>query len=433
MPGGDVAFASVSTVFFLQLFVILGLCGVVGWIARRWFGQPTMVGEMIAGIMLGPSLLGWVAPELRQALFPEETRSILFALSQLGIGVYMFLVGLRLRREHFSHAGPGAVAVSLSGMAVPFLAAIIITPWLTSLPILFPSHVNQLQATLFVGMAISITAFPMLARIIHERGLEGTELGTLALTAGAFDDVVAWTVLAILLATVGGSGLAPILAIGGSVAFVLFMATIGVRLLAPLGAWATRGGQVTQPILAIVILLLLFAAFLMDAIGIHAAFGGFVLGAALPKGALSEGVAKKLEPFVLVVLVPLVFAFAGFNTQLGLLLDKGLIILMLAIVLISILSKWGACWAAARLTGHDSQTAHGVGILMNARGMMEIVVLNIGLQHGIIGPALFSMFAVMAIITTLMTAPLFRHVVLKRMQPSSGDCLLPADAGTARS
>ena len=397
-----------SAIVFLQLFVILALCRLAGWIAHRWLGQPMLVGEMIAGIMLGPSILGWAAPEVSQALFPEETRSILLALSQLGIGVYMFLVGLRLRRDHFRNAGRSAIAVSASGMAAPFLVAVFITPWLVGMPFLFPSHVSQFQATLFIGAAMSITAFPMLARLVHERGLEGTKLGTLALTAGAFDDVVAWTVLAILLATVGGSGLAPILAIGGSVAFVLFMATIGARLLAPLEIWVRREGRLTQSIFSVVVLLLLASAFLMEVVGIHAAFGGFVLGAALPRGMLTEGLEQKLEPFALVFFVPLVFAIAGFNTQLGLLLDPTLFGLTIMIILLAILSKWGACWAAARLTGQDNQTAHGVGILMNTRGLMEIVLLTIALRHGIIGPALFSMFALMAIVTTLMTTPLFR-------------------------
>ena len=320
----------------------------------------------------------------------------------------MFLVGLRLRRDHFRNAGRSAIAVSASGMAAPFLVAVFITPWLVGMPFLFPSHVSQFQATLFIGAAMSITAFPMLARLVHERGLEGTKLGTLALTAGAFDDVVAWTVLAILLATVGGSGLAPILAIGGSVAFVLFMATIGARLLAPLEIWVRREGRLTQSIFSVVVLLLLASAFLMEVVGIHAAFGGFVLGAALPRGMLTEGLEQKLEPFALVFFVPLVFAIAGFNTQLGLLLDPTLFGLTIMIILLAILSKWGACWAAARLTGQDNQTAHGVGILMNTRGLMEIVLLTIALRHGIIGPALFSMFALMAIVTTLMTTPLFR-------------------------
>lgn len=189
--------AALSVAFFLQLFAIVATCRGVGWLAKRYFGQPQVVGEMIAGVILGPSLLGWRAPVLQAALFPAASKPVLYVLAQLGVGLYMFLVGLGFRSEQFRAQARSASAVSLAGMAAPFAVAVAITPWLVGQG-LFGAGVTVFQASLFMGAAISITAFPMLARIIHERGLSNTPLGTLSLSAGAIDDAGAWCVLAIV-------------------------------------------------------------------------------------------------------------------------------------------------------------------------------------------------------------------------------------------
>ena len=200
--------AQLSVAFFLQMAVIIAACRLVGWLAKRYLGQPQVVGEMIAGVILGPSLFGLLAPELQAVIFPKEARSILFVGAQFGVGLYMFLVGLGFQKDHFKQNATSAAAVSLSGMAAPFMVAALLAPWLLSHG-LFGEGINQMQAWLFMGAAISITAFPMLARIIHERGLSGTPLGTLSLSAGAIDDAGAWCVLAIVLATLGdGAGVA---------------------------------------------------------------------------------------------------------------------------------------------------------------------------------------------------------------------------------
>ena len=405
--------AELSVAFFLQMAIIIAACRIVGWLAKRYLGQPQVVGEMIAGVILGPSLFGLLAPDLQAALFPKESRSILFVGAQLGVGLYMFLVGLGFRRDHFRANAKSAAAVSLAGMAAPFLVAVAIAPWLVAEG-LFGRGIQIWQAMLFMGAAISITAFPMLARIIHERGLSGTRLGSLSLAAGAIDDAGAWCVLAIVLASFGAGPMVAIMAIAGGGAFALFMLTLGPKLLGPLGRIVEREGRLSPTVLGIVLILFMLCAWAMDAVGIHAVFGGFILGVAMPRGLLSDEVKRQLEPFAVLVLLPMFFTFSGLNTQLTMVNSLGLLAVTVVILLGSILAKGGACWAAARLTGQDNATAMGIGALMNARGLMELIIINIGLQKGVIGPALFSILVLMAIITTLMASPLFEWVYGKK-------------------
>jgi Kef-type K+ transport system membrane component KefB len=403
-----------SIAFFAQLAVILIACRLVGWFGRRFLGQPQVVGEMIAGVLLGPSLLGWLAPDLQAALFPKETKGVLFVGAQLGVGLYMFLVGLGFDRSHFRIHGRSAAAVSISGMAAPFLVAVLITPWLMTISGLFTPSVTRFEATLFMGAAISITAFPMLARIIHERGITNSPLGTLSLSAGAIDDAGAWTVLAIVLASFGEGPAVAVKALVGGIGFAVFMLLLGPRLFAPLGRWAEREAGVSQTLLGVVLILFMLSAFAMDVVGIHAVFGGFVLGCVLPRGRLADELRAKLEPMTVVLLLPMFFTFSGLNTELAMVDSWPLVAVATAILAASILAKGGACWAAARLTGQDNPTALAIGALMNARGLMELIIINIGLQRGIIGPALFSVLVLMAIVTTLMASPLFEWVYGKR-------------------
>ena len=370
-------------------------------------------------MLLGPSLFGLLAPDLQHMLFPKESKAVLYVGAQMGVGLYMFIVGLGFRADHFKSNAKSAVAVSLSGMAAPFLVAIAIAPWLLSQG-LFGKGIDAFQAALFMGAAISITAFPMLARIIHERGLSKTPLGTLSLSAGAIDDAGAWSVLAIVLATFGGGAGVAIKAIVGGLAFVVFMLTIGRKLLAPLGRWAEREGKVSPSLLGVVVMLFMLSAWAMDAVGIHAVFGGFILGVAMPRGLLGEEIRRQLEPFAVLVLLPMFFTFSGLNTQLTMVNSLGLLAVTVVILLGSILAKGGACWAAARLTGQDNATAMGIGALMNARGLMELIIINIGRERGLISDQLFAMLVIMAIVTTLMASPIFDRLV--------GPTTPPADA-----
>jgi len=402
-----------SVAFFLQMFVILAVCRIVGTLARR-IGQPQVVGEMIAGVLLGPSLLGLFFPGLQKQLFPPDSLKILYVGSQLGVGLYMFLVGVEFKRDLFASRVRSAVAVSVSGMLAPFALGSGLALWLIGVPGLFSDKATQFEAILFLGAAMSITAFPMLARIIYERGLTGTALGTLALAAGAIDDMAAWCVLAIVLASFGGGALMAIKAIAGGVAYGVLVLTVGRRLLAHLGAAAERAGKVTPTMLAITLMCFTLGAWTTDAIGIHAVFGGFLLGAAMPRGLFTRELTRQLESFAVVFLLPMFFTFSGLNTRLDMVNNLQMLLLALVILGAAIVGKAGACWAAARLNGEDNRTALAVGTLMNARGLMELIILNIGLQKGIIQPALFSMMVLMAIVTTLMASPVFELVYGRR-------------------
>ena len=404
--------------FFLQMTVILLACRLVGWLARS-IGQPQVVGEMIAGVLIGPSLLGYIWPDSAKLIFTPESRGILYVGAQLGVGLYMFLVGLEFNTGHFRSRARSAACVSIAGMLVPFILGGLLVLWLQHVPGIFSPKVRYFEGALFLGAAIAITAFPMLARIISERGLSGTSLGTLALEAGDIDDAAAWCVLAVVLATFGASHPVTIggvtigaqtVAIGGAAIYGVFALTIGRKLLAGFGRIAEKEGGVSQTMMAITLALFCLAAWYTDIIGVHAVFGGFILGIAMPRGLFATEIRKKIEPFAVVFLLPMFFTFSGLNTKLNVLVDPKLMLVGVVILLASVLGKGVACWAAARLNGEDNPTSLAVGTLMNARGLMELIIINIGLQRGIIGDALFSILVIMAIATTLMATPIFEWV-----------------------
>ena len=398
-----------SIAFFLQMFFILAVCRLVGLLARK-LGQPQVVGEMIAGVLIGPSLFGLVCPGLQQALFPKDSLKLLYVAAQLGVGLYMFLVGVEFESNLFRSRIRGAAAVSISGMLVPFALGAGLALAFVRLPGLFSEKATSAQAVLFLGAAMSITAFPMLARIIYERRLTGTSLGTLALAAGAIDDGAAWCVLAVVVATFGAGSFVAVKAIGGGLAYAILMLTLGRKMLAPLGAAAEKTGQLSPTLLAITLMLLMLGAWFADAIGLHAVFGGFLLGIAMPRGLFARELKRQLEPFALVFLLPMFFTYSGLNTRLDMVNNWQMLLIALAVLLAACIGKGVACWAAARLSGEDNRTALAIGTLMNARGLMELIILNIGLQQGIIQPALFSIMVLMAVVTTLMASPVFEWV-----------------------
>jgi Kef-type K+ transport system membrane component KefB len=303
-------------------------------------------------------------------------------------------------------------------MVVPFILGGVLAPWLLTVPGLFAEKTVVYQAGMFMGAAIAITAFPMLARIIYERGLSGTSLGTLALAAGAIDDAAAWCVLAIVLASFGGGehvfmGMPvnpAVLAIAGGLGYAALMLTVGKRALGVLGRIAEREGGVSSTLLAVVLLLFCLGAWFTDAIGIHAVFGGFILGIAMPRGMVTEQVTRKVEPFTVIFLLPMFFTFSGLNTSLKVMMEPSILWVAIVVLLASTLGKGVACWAAARLNGEDNRTSLAIGALMNSRGLMELIIINIGLQKGVIGPKLFAILVIMAIVTTLMASPVFEWV-----------------------
>jgi Kef-type K+ transport system membrane component KefB len=401
--------------FLLQLAVILAAAQVFGYLAR-FIGQPKVVGEMIAGVVLGPSLFGLFWPEWQQQIFPVDTMPVLYFGAQVGVGLYMFLVGLEFNTNLFKQQARSAIAVSLAGMLVPFTVAALLCLWLLDMPGLFAADISYGNAALFLGAAIAITAFPMLARIIYERGLSGTSLGALALAAGAIDDAAAWTVMAVVLASFGGGALLAVKAVLGGVAYAALMFTKVTGWLQPLANHIEAKGEMSWGQFGFLLVLFAISAYSMEWVGLHAVFGGFILGIAMPRGAIVEHLRKRLEKITIFVLLPMFFTYSGLKTQLTILADWEVMSVALVILAASIFAKGIACWAAARLTGSDNRTAMAVGALMNARGLMELIIINIALKFGVIEPTLFSIMVLMAIVTTLMATPLFELVYGRHMK-----------------
>lgn len=392
---------------FLQLAIILAACRVVGW-AGRLIGQPQVVGEMIAGVLLGPSLLGLLAPEAHAALFPKNaTMTVIYCMAQIGLVLYMFLVGVEFNAGLLRERARSAIAVSVAGMVVPFALGALIALHYFEDRTLFHEGVGRGEAALFLGAAMCITAFPMLARIIYERGIAGTRLGTLALSAGSIDDAAAWCVLAIVLASFQDNPQIAVWAIAGGVGYALFVLLVLKPGLRPLGRFVERRGM-TPSAFSVILILLVLAAWYTDFVGIYAVFGAFILGAAIPRGALASALEEKIEPLTTNFLLPLFFVYSGLNTRIDLVDSWDLWIIAAVVLAAACIGKFAACWAAARLCGEDSRTATAIGALMNARGLMELIILNIGLERGLITPQLFSVMVIMAIATTLMATPAFQ-------------------------
>jgi len=396
----------ISIAFFLALAAILLACRLVGYLAR-FLGQPQVVGEMIAGVLLGPSLLGWIAPGLQDRLFPDAVMPVLYAVAQVGLVLYMFLVGLDFDLALLRRRARSAVAVSWAGILAPFALGAAIAWAFHGEELLFAAGVSTGQAALFMGAAMSITAFPMLARIIHERGLSGTSMGTLALAAGSADDAAAWCILAVVLASFSGSPAIALWAIGGGLAFALVAFLVLRPLLARAGSWITRRGAYDSVALPGALTLLMFAAWYTDEVGIYAVFGAFVLGAAMPGGEIARQIERRIQPLTVNLLLPLFFIYSGLNTRIGLVDSPVLWGIAGLVLLAACLGKGAACYLAARLSGEPPREALGIGALMNARGLMELIILNIGLERGVITPTLFSIMVLMAIATTLMALPAF--------------------------
>lgn len=402
--------AATAIHFFLELAVILGTCRVVGMLAQR-LGQTQVVGEMIAGVLLGPSLLGAMAPGVQHQLFPPgQANVVLYTTAQIGLVLYMFLIGLNFDVNLIKHRIGTATAVSAAGILAPLaLGALIAVPLLNGGKF-FGHDVTLVMAMMFLGASIATTAFPMLARIIFEKKLSGTPLGTLALACGATDDALSWCILAVVLAIHRGNPAVAATAIIGGILYALVLMTIGRRSLAFLGTRSERDQAITPSVLCTVLILLMACAWFTDTIGIYAIFGAFILGVAMPSGFFAEHLTAGLEPLVTTFLLPLFFVYSGLNTQIGLVDSPGLWALTLGILLVSIVGKGVACTAAARLMKVPRRESVALGALMNARGLIELILLNIGLEAGIITPTLFTILVLVAIVTTLMATPIFELV-----------------------
>ncbi|HTG31750.1 MAG TPA: cation:proton antiporter [Thermoanaerobaculia bacterium] len=396
----------ISVLVFLQIAIILGVCRLVGRLVRP-LGQPQVVGEMITGVLLGPSLFGLLLPDLQARLFPKPTLTVIYCLAQIGLALYMFLVGLEFDVGLIRNRMKSALSVSWAGTLTPFFLGCGVAWLLRDRFPLFAPDVKSWEAMLFMGAAMSITAFPMLARIIYERGLVGTSLGTLALAAGALGDAVAWCVLAIVLASFTGNLWIAVFAIGGGLLYALLTLTLGrgwlERLFVPREADDKRRGTV----IPLTLILVTACAWLTDSMGIYAVFGAFILGVAMPRGAVARHIEEAMTPLTTGLLVPMFFISSGLNTRIGLLDSPGLWAVAVLVLLVACLGKGIACGLAARLNGEPPRESFAIGALMNCRGLTELILLNIGLERGIITPTLFAVMVLMAITTTLMAMPAF--------------------------
>lgn len=340
-------------------------------------------------------------------MFPKQSMGTLYTISQLGLVLYMFLIGVEFKVDLIRSRLRSAASVSIAGILAPFILGCVIAAFLTQDATFFTQGVSSWEAMLFLGAAMSITAFPMLARIIYERGLAGTPLGTLALAAGSIDDATAWCVLAIVLSSFSGDGSIAVLAIGGGIVYTVCMLVIGRPLLRPFGTIAERANGISSAMLAVVLMLVSLSAWLTDSIGIYAVFGAFILGTAMPRGVFAHELERLLAPITTNLLLPLFFVYSGLNTRIGLIDSSFLLGVTIVILLAACLGKGVACWLAARLNGETQRDSIAIGTLMNARGLMELIILNIGLERNIITPTLFVIMVMMAIVTTLLASPIF--------------------------
>jgi Kef-type K+ transport system membrane component KefB len=394
------------TRLFVQLILVVVVARVCGGLARK-VGQPAVVGEMIAGILLGPSLVGWLWPGFFQMVFPPTSLGTLRMLSQIGVCLFMFVIGMELDLGQLKHQARTAVLVSQVSILFPYLLGVLAALWLY--PTLAAPGTTFLAFALFIGISMSITAFPVLARILEERGLTRTPLGTTALACAATDDVTAWTVLAFVVAIVKAGGLAPaLLSIALVVLFVaLMLLWVKPRLPGWLGHVAHESGAPSKGVMAGTVVFLFTCALVTDVIGIHALFGSFLAGIAMPsQGELRKSLQVRLEHFSSIFLLPLFFVFTGLRTQMGLLGEPAAWLICLALIAIATVGKLGGSMLASRMTGINWIDSFALGALMNTRGLVELIALNIGYDLGILSPRIFTMLVLTALATTAMTGPL---------------------------
>lgn len=387
-----------------QIVTIILVSRIFGFIFRK-IHQPTVIGEIIAGIALGPSLLGLLFPEFFAALFPANSLDNLSLLSQVGLILFMFMVGMELDLKVIRNKVKDAVVVSNAGILIPFTLGM-------GLAYFIYGHfakpgVPFLPFGLFLGMAMSITAFPVLARIVQERGIHKTRLGTLVITCAAADDISAWCMLAAIIAIAqAGSFLSSLYVILLSIAYVFLMFKVVRPFLKRVGDLHSTRENLSKQVVAIFFLTLLISSFTTEMIGIHALFGAFLAGTIMPENTKFRNIfIQKIEDVALVLLLPLFFVFTGLRTQIGLLNDLYLWKITGLIILVAVTGKFMGSALAAKFVGQNWRDSLSIGALMNTRGLMELVVLNIGYDLGILSPEIFSMMVIMALVTTFMTGP----------------------------
>ena len=391
-------------ILLLQIITIVIVARFFGWIFRK-IGQPTVIGEIIAGIFLGPSVVGMYLPEYSAMLFPVESLGNLQFLSQIGLILFMFVIGMELDLKVLKNKANDAVVISHASIVFPFALGIGLSYFIYHR--FAPAGVEFLAFSLFMGIAMSITAFPVLARIVQERGIHKTRLGTIVITCAAADDITAWCLLAAVIAIVkAGTFMSSLYVIGCATLYVLMMLFVVKPFLKKVGDLYANRNELSKPIVAIFLLTLIISSYMTEVIGIHALFGAFMTGAIMPDSTKFRNIfIEKVEDVALILLLPLFFVFTGLRTQIGLISDPELLKITGYIILVAVAGKFVGSALAARFVGQNWRDSLTIGALMNTRGLMELVVLNIGFDLGVLSPEIFTMMVIMALVTTFMTGP----------------------------
>ncbi|WP_281634062.1 cation:proton antiporter [Flavobacterium luteolum] len=391
-------------ILLAQIITIILVARLFGWFFRK-IGQPSVIGEMIAGIVLGPSLVGMYFPEFSAALFPKESLGNLQFLSQIGLILFMFVIGMELDLKVLKNKAHDAVVISHASIVIPFALGLSLAYFIYET--FAPQGVEFSSFGLFMGIAMSITAFPVLARIVQERGMQKTKLGTIAITCAAADDITAWCILAVVIAIVkAGSLSSSLYVIGMAILYVIIMLKIVRPFLKRVGDLNATRESLNKPVVAIFFITLLISAYASELIGIHALFGAFLAGAIMPENNKFRNIfIEKVEDVSIIVLLPLFFVFTGLRTQIGLLNDPELWKITGLIILVAVVGKFFGSALAAKFMGQNWKDSLAIGALMNTRGLMELVVLNIGYDLGVLSAEIFTMMVIMALLTTFMTGP----------------------------
>jgi Kef-type K+ transport system membrane component KefB len=386
----------------------------------RYIHQPPVIGEVVGGILLGPSVLGAVWPEAQRVLLPAESAPFLGVIAQLGVVLYMFIVGLHFDLRILRTSGQATLAISHASIVAPFVLGGALALGLYGG--LAGDNIAFTPFALFIGVSLSVTAFPVLARILSDKGLHKTELGMLALTCAAVDDVTAWCLLAFVVSLSQSTIANGVATLVLTVAYIAVMFAVVRPLAARVVPRLERVGRLDQTGLAVIVVALLASALATELIGIHAIFGAFLLGAVIPpESRVAHDITERLDDLVRVMFLPAFFAFTGMRTEIGLLATWQDWAVCAGILVVAIIGKFGGSFVAARLVGIGRHDAAALGVLMNTRGLVELIVLNIGLDMQIISPRLFTMLVIMALVTTFMTTP-----ILDRLMRGRAWALMPA-------
>ncbi len=408
------------TILLMQILVVLGVSKIIGYLFAR-IGQQAVIGEIAAGIILGPSLLGWFAPDVFQFLFPSNSLTYLQLLSQVGLVLFMFIIGMELDVEILRKRAAQALIVSHASIVFPYFLGVVLAYFLY--PVFAPANIPFMAYALFMGIAMSITAFPVLARILRERKMTTTPVGGMAVICAAINDITGWCLLAVVIAIAKAGNISnALITIGLSIVFVAVMTAIVRPVLKSISTKFFSNGTLQAPFIVIIFLVLIFSAFVAEVIGIHALFGAFLAGTVMPVNvSLRKLFTERIEDISVLLLLPLFFAFTGLRTQIGLLNTGYLWAICFLLIAAAVLGKFAGSAGAAKLVGQSWKDSLSIGALMNTRGLMELIVLNIGYDLGILRPEIFTMLVFMALATTFMTAPALNLIEKYFPEKKSGE------------